>query len=433
MKNTSFTKASILRAWRRCHDFTLFFEDFVRWFASRSNTYSPAHRDQFLLEYDTLFKGVNGDIHIPLWASVCKNNGFLLDATTLEVVKYYHPWGYTPAPADGNPPDFIGEQFRFLCYLYACGLHGLEKGDDPQKYIQGAQEFVAAYLRATAETVSAGIRRYGTSPVFLGVADRLAAFITDHPDPAVQETQDVPLPELYGYKAYLEGPAPAKQDKPERFLNTAGRNNCGGKCAIRVREQEGCILGIRAGCGLVGEPEMRACARGLSYRETYLDPRRLRYPMRRIGGRGEGRFCRISWEEAVDITAAEWTRIRDAYGPASRYVNYSTGVSAVIRPDALVKRLLCLDKGCLAYYNSYSSACVRFTTPFIYGDNFSGNSMEDLPNTQLLILWGHNPRETVFGSERNYQTRRKTPAFRHKAQKIRKDFLVDGLSYLSSL
>jgi anaerobic dimethyl sulfoxide reductase subunit A len=390
-------KAQLLLHWQVCHDVTLFFADFPRWF----DPGTAADREQLLLEYDTLFKGVQGDIHIPLWASACKNPGFLLDATTLGVVKYYHAWGYTPEPMDGNPPDFIGQQFRFLCYLYAWGLHVLERGDDPQSYIQGAQDFIEAYLKETAETVGAGIRRYGTFPVFLKVADRLRAFSGESPEDEIQERQ-VPLPERYGYAAYLEGPAPAIHNRPERRINTGGRNNCGGKCAIQVQEQEGCILGIRTGCGLVGEPNMRACARGLSYRETYLDPRRLRYPMQRIGERGEGRFRRISWEDAADITAAEWTRIRDTYGPASRYVNYSTGVSAVLRPDALVKRLLSLDGGYLGYYNSYSSACTRFTTPFIYGNNFSGNSMEDLLHTTLLILWGHNPKETIFGSERNH-------------------------------
>ena len=304
---------------------------------------------------------------------------------------------------DGNPPDFIGQQFRSLCCLYALGLQALANKADPEPYIQGAHGFISAYLKQTAEMTAAGIRTYGKSPVFLKVADRLTEFLENYPDNQVQKYLTVPLSDLYGYDAYLKGHTPAIiQDRPERFINTGGRNNCGGKCAIRVREQEGCILGISTGCGLTGEPEMRACARGLFYRETYLDPRRLRYPMQRIGARGEGRFRRISWEEAADIAAAEWIRIRNTYGPASRYVQYSTGVSALLRPDALVKRLLSLDGGYLGYYNSYSSACSRFTTPFIYGDNFSGNSTEDMLHTKLLILWGHNPKETVFGSDRNY-------------------------------
>lgn len=76
--------------------------------------------------------------------------------------------------------------------------------------------------------------------------------------------------------------------------------------------------------------------------------------MKRVGQRGEGKFQRISWEEATDLIAREWVRIRDTYGPGSRYVNYATGISAAISGSSLAKRLLKLDGGYLGYYNSYS-------------------------------------------------------------------------------
>ena len=77
-----------------------------------------------------------------------------------------------------------------------------------------------------------------------------------------------------------------------------------------------------------------------------------------MGERGEGKFVPISWPEAVDRIACEWVRIRDKYGPGSRYVNYATGVSAAIEPQQLAKRLLSLDGGYLGRYNSYSTACI---------------------------------------------------------------------------
>ena len=62
-------------------------------------------------------------------------------------------------------------------------------------------------------------------------------------------------------------------------------------------------------------PQLSACVRGRGYRKTFLHPGRLKYPMKRVGKRGEGKFERISWDEAMDILAKEWVRIRDAYGP----------------------------------------------------------------------------------------------------------------------
>ena len=124
--------------------------------------------------------------------------------------------------------------------------------------------------------------------------------------------------------------------------------------------------------------------------------------MKRIGRRGSGRFARISWEEAIDYLAQQWIRIRDAYGPGSRFVLYGTGVTGIMRPGSLVKRLLALDGGYLDYFNSYSSACTNYISPYVYGTTACGNSPADLLNTKLLILWGDNPAETIFGPEKNY-------------------------------
>lgn len=147
-----------------------------------------------------------------------------------------------------------------------------------------------------------------------------------------------------------------------------------------------------------GEIPLTACVRGMNYHKTYLGEDRLRYPMKRVGKRGEGKFERISWKEAVDIIASEWIRIRDTYGPGSRFVNYATGISALNRGNNLAKRLLNLDGGFLDYYNSYSTACIRQATELMYGTNQTGHNPEDWLNANLLLLWGHNPEETKFDS-----------------------------------
>ena len=187
----------------------------------------------------------------------------------------------------------------------------------------------------------------------------------------------------------------------EQVIRTTGRNNCGGRCVICVHMKAGKIdhLSTEHPCDAPEEEiPLTACVRGLNYHKTFLGEDRLRYPMKRVGKRGEGRFERISWEEAVDIIASEWIRIRDTYGPGARYVNYATGISALNRGNSLAKRLLNLDGGFLDYYNSYSSACIRQATPLMYGTNETGQNPEDWLNANFIILWGHNPEETKFDS-----------------------------------
>lgn len=185
-----------------------------------------------------------------------------------------------------------------------------------------------------------------------------------------------------------------------QIIPTMGRNNCGGRCIIRAHVKEGKILRLSTDTAEeAGDtPPLMACVRGMNYHKTFLGDDRLLYPMKRVGERGEGRFERISWQEAIETITREWIRIRDTYGPGSRYVNYATGISALLRGSSMAKRLLSLDGGYLDSYNSYSTACVTYTTPYLYGTAYTGSSYETWLDSKLIILWGHNPAETKFDS-----------------------------------
>lgn len=198
------------------------------------------------------------------------------------------------------------------------------------------------------------------------------------------------------------------QHNETKIIHTMGRNNCGGRCIIHAHVRDGQIEKLTTDTPQAAGDDVPlcACVRGLNYHKTFLGPDRLRYPMKRVGERGEGKFQRISWEEATDLIAREWVRIRDTYGPGSRYVNYATGISAAISGSSLAKRLLKLDGGYLGYYNSYSTACIRKATDLMYGTCETGNSLVDWLNSNLIILWGHNPAETKFDSQTMYYLRR---------------------------
>lgn len=60
-----------------------------------------------------------------------------------------------------------------------------------------------------------------------------------------------------------------------------------------------------------GEHQIRPCLRGRSSRWRVYSPDRIKYPMKRVGKRGEGKFKRISWDEATAFIAAELTRVSE--------------------------------------------------------------------------------------------------------------------------
>lgn len=194
----------------------------------------------------------------------------------------------------------------------------------------------------------------------------------------------------------------------EKIVTTTGLNNCGGRCLLRAHVRNGEI--VRMTTETVSEAgecvPLCACVKGLNYHKTFLGDDRLLYPMKRVGERGEGKFVRISWEDAVDIIAREWIRIRDTYGPASRYVTYATGMSGVLSAPVMAKRLLALDGGYLERYNSYSSACITQATALMYGTCATGNSPKSWLSSNLVILWGHNPADTRFDCETMFYLRK---------------------------
>lgn len=339
-------------------------------------------------EYEVLLKGVGADVHIPLWASAALGERkTLADGTTRDVIAFYKKNGYEPQWFDGNPPDYLGEQFRFLAYLYGCA------DEDPECGGQ-AELFENRYTIATVKAFRDGIEKYGVSAEAKQLCRKLEAyFLEELPEPEERYGQF-----LCGRVRKKNPPVPTEA---EHVIYSAGMNNCGGKCKINITVSEGCALRISTDDS-DNAPQIRACVRGRGYRRTFLSPERLRYPMKRTGKRGEGKFRRISWEEAAEEIARGIRRCEETYGPESVYFMYGTGNCSVMRADHMLKKLVNLEGGYLDSYNSYSSACSTYVEPYIYGSAAGGNTERDMLNTRFLILWGHNPAETIFGSLRNY-------------------------------
>jgi len=182
-------------------------------------------------------------------------------------------------------------------------------------------------------------------------------------------------------------------------------HNCGGRCLLRVTVRDGVIVRIetddRPG-DTVADPQLRACVRGRAYRRRQYHPDRLRYPMKRTGKRGEGKFERISWEEALDRIASEFERIKTTYGNQAFYVPYGTGSYNQINGRQTAQRLMNLYGGSLGFYNSYSWAAISAATPTVYGTGVTGNQRQDWLNSKYILMWSWNPAEMRDGTNTEF-------------------------------
>ena len=202
-----------------------------------------------------------------------------------------------------------------------------------------------------------------------------------------------------------------KNDPPgiERMIRTGcPSHNCGGRCLLRVWVRDGVITRIDTDDRPTDDPsapQLRACIRGRSYRGRQNHKDRLRYPMKRFGKRGEAKFARISWEEALDTAAHEIRRVRDAYGGAAIHIPYGTGSYNQTNGRWPANRLMNLAGGSLGFYNSYSWACISAATPTVFGTPVTGNQRQDWLNTRYILMWSWNPCEMRDGTNSEYFVR----------------------------
>ncbi len=174
-------------------------------------------------------------------------------------------------------------------------------------------------------------------------------------------------------------------------------HDCGGACPLNIYVEDDRIVKIEAHD--VGFPAMRPCLRGLLYQYRVYAPDRLKYPMKRSGERGEGKFTRVSWDEALDEVAEQITRIRDTYGSAA-ILNLSwSGAEGRLHHASTLTRFLNIVGGQTRIWGGASFQGGFFGSLATYGRLDTGNERADLLNSKMIILWGCNPAESIFGTE----------------------------------
>jgi thiosulfate reductase/polysulfide reductase chain A len=89
---------------------------------------------------------------------------------------------------------------------------------------------------------------------------------------------------------------------------------CVWRCGLLAKVQDGRVVKLE------GNPEHphskgKLCPRGQAGLMTTYDPDRVLSPLVRVGKRGEGKFRKASWDEALDIVAKNMLDIKQKYGP----------------------------------------------------------------------------------------------------------------------
>lgn len=99
---------------------------------------------------------------------------------------------------------------------------------------------------------------------------------------------------------------------------------CHGGCGVLAHVKDGRLIKVE------GDPnhpwnQGRLCPRCLALTQYVYHPDRLKYPLKRVGERGEGKWQRLSWDEAFDIIEKKLNDIKEKHGPESVIFLQGTG------------------------------------------------------------------------------------------------------------
>lgn len=186
--------------------------------------------------------------------------------------------------------------------------------------------------------------------------------------------------------------------KPERQIVTSICGVCPEGCGANVELVRGKIERLFP---IKDHPKSLICVRGQHAREIVYSPDRLRYPQRRVGGRGEGRFERVSWGEALDGIAERMLEIKAAHGAHTLLAHTGRGtfdqsMMDMFAPAGTINRganslLFALGSPNAAgvgsiCFNSYG----QIAPVTVFGTTVK-SIYPDVEHAGLIVVWGANP------------------------------------------
>ena len=164
-------------------------------------------------------------------------------------------------------------------------------------------------------------------------------------------------------------------------------HDCPDTCALLVTVEDGVATEVK------GDPDHPAtngvlCTKVSRYVDRTYHPDRLLHPMRRVGKKGEGKFERITWEQALDEIAARLTPIA-ARDPQAILPYSYCGTMGLVQGEAmamrffnrigasLLDRTVCATAGATGYKYTIGGSI--------------GTDLEQFQDAKLILIWGGNP------------------------------------------
>ncbi len=185
----------------------------------------------------------------------------------------------------------------------------------------------------------------------------------------------------------------------DRVTHGTHGTNCAGTCAFNVYIKNGIVWreeqqGMYAPSGDdVPDYGPRGCNKGLRHAKYMYGPQRVLYPMKRAGKRGEGRWQRVSWEQATTEIADKFLDLASRYGPECVSYGSGTQMSIKLASSAALSRFANITGVTVPEF--YSGVGDLPTGVYMtLGAVYTGDTMASVFKSRCCLVWMANPAVT---------------------------------------
>ncbi len=172
-------------------------------------------------------------------------------------------------------------------------------------------------------------------------------------------------------------------------LNTTCVMDCPDACALEVTVEDSRVTAIGPGDS---HPDVGGfiCSKVSRFARRLYHEDRLLHPLRRTGAKGEARFERITWDEAIEVITRRFRRIRSESG-GEAILPFHYGGSNGLLTDELLDYLYFARLGASRLDKTICAVPATRVAVGMYG-KMPGVAFSDYPEARCIVVWGANPR-----------------------------------------
>jgi anaerobic selenocysteine-containing dehydrogenase len=181
---------------------------------------------------------------------------------------------------------------------------------------------------------------------------------------------------------------PAIRPEPT-VVRGACPHDCPDTCALLVTVEGGRAVEVR---GAPDHPPTAGvlCTKVARYLDRTYSEQRLLHPMKRVGRKGEGRFARIGWDEALDTIAARFKAIAaSAHGPQAILPYSYAGTMGLMQSSSMDRRFF-HRLGASLLDRTICATAGKAGWGAVVGASV-GMDVERFVDSSLILIWGSNP------------------------------------------